>query len=106
MSRTLLSLAGFQVIISGRFWVIAEGEQANNGGPEKKAGCEFHLPRWRGRRCSTPLVQPTLYGFAADLLREVKQKIDARKYLQRAPQINPSYPVAEQIRSTLNQISS
>jgi hypothetical protein len=24
MSRTLLSLAGFQVIISGRFWVIAE----------------------------------------------------------------------------------
>jgi predicted nuclease of predicted toxin-antitoxin system len=25
MSRTLLSLAGFQVIITGRFWVIAEG---------------------------------------------------------------------------------
>jgi hypothetical protein len=25
MSRTLFSLAGFQVIISGRFWVIAEG---------------------------------------------------------------------------------
>ena len=25
MSRTLLSLAGFQVIIRGRFWVIAEG---------------------------------------------------------------------------------
>jgi hypothetical protein len=24
MSRTLFSLAGFQVIISGRFWVIAE----------------------------------------------------------------------------------
>src|SRR5258708_36791644 len=24
MSRTLISLAGFQVIISGRFWVIAE----------------------------------------------------------------------------------
>jgi len=24
MSRTLLSLAGFQVIITGRFWVIAE----------------------------------------------------------------------------------
>jgi len=24
MSQTLLSLAGFQVIISGRFWVIAE----------------------------------------------------------------------------------
>ena len=24
MSRTLLSLAGFQVIINGRFWVIAE----------------------------------------------------------------------------------
>ncbi len=27
MSRTLLSLAGFQVIISGRFWVIAEVER-------------------------------------------------------------------------------
>jgi hypothetical protein len=26
MSQTLLSLAGFQVIISGRFWVIAEEE--------------------------------------------------------------------------------
>jgi len=26
MSRTLLSLAGFQVILIGRFWVIAEGE--------------------------------------------------------------------------------
>jgi len=24
MSRTLLSLAGFQVILTGRFWVIAE----------------------------------------------------------------------------------
>jgi hypothetical protein len=24
MSRTLFSLAGFQVIITGRFWVIAE----------------------------------------------------------------------------------
>jgi hypothetical protein len=24
MSQTLLSLAGFQVILSGRFWVIAE----------------------------------------------------------------------------------
>jgi hypothetical protein len=28
MSRTLFSLAGFQVIISGRFWVIAEAEGA------------------------------------------------------------------------------
>src|SRR5712691_5780433 len=27
MSRTPLSLAGFQVILSGRFWVIAEAEQ-------------------------------------------------------------------------------
>ncbi len=27
MSRTLLSLAGFQVIITGRFWVIAEAER-------------------------------------------------------------------------------
>src|SRR5271156_6892805 len=31
MSRTLLSLAGFQVIISGRFWVIAEGLDLNTG---------------------------------------------------------------------------
>ena len=29
MSRTLLSLAGFQVIISGRFWVIAEAGPQN-----------------------------------------------------------------------------
>ncbi len=28
MSRTLLLLAGFQVILSGRFWVIAEGMAA------------------------------------------------------------------------------
>ena len=28
MSQTLISLAGFQVIISGRFWVIAEGVRA------------------------------------------------------------------------------
>lgn len=30
MSRTLLSLAGFQVITSGRFWVIAEVLRAVN----------------------------------------------------------------------------
>src|SRR5450755_2149809 len=29
MSRTLLSLAGFQVIISGRFWVITEDKSVN-----------------------------------------------------------------------------
>jgi len=29
MSRTLLSLAGFQVIITGRFWVIAEVNAPN-----------------------------------------------------------------------------
>jgi len=67
-----------------------------------------------------------LYGFAADLLREALQrnpnnatyhyhlgmvyqkqsrKLEARKHLERALQINPSYPAAEQIRSTLNQIS-
>jgi tetratricopeptide (TPR) repeat protein len=71
--------------------------------------------------------QKGLYGFAAGLLREALQrnpnnatyhyhlgmvcqkqnkKIEARKHLQRALQINPSYPAAEQIRSTLNQISS
>ena len=35
MSRTLLSLAGFQVIISGRFWVIAEvfTERTMHGSP-------------------------------------------------------------------------
>jgi hypothetical protein len=27
MSRTLLSLAGFQVILIGRFWVIAEADR-------------------------------------------------------------------------------
>jgi tetratricopeptide (TPR) repeat protein len=68
-----------------------------------------------------------LYGFAADLLREALQKdpdnatyhyhlgmvyqkqknqLEARKHLQRALQINPNYPAAEEIRSTLNQISS
>jgi hypothetical protein len=31
MSQTLLSLAGFQVILIGRFWVIAE--DARNGFP-------------------------------------------------------------------------
>ncbi|MGB0108901.1 MAG: hypothetical protein WBP52_10395, partial [Terriglobales bacterium] len=31
MSRTLLSLAGFQVIITGRFWVIAEAKTADHG---------------------------------------------------------------------------
>jgi hypothetical protein len=31
MSRTLLSLAGFQVIISGRFWVIAEDQAHRKG---------------------------------------------------------------------------
>jgi hypothetical protein len=29
MSRTLLSLAGFQVIITGRFWVIAEAAEGS-----------------------------------------------------------------------------
>jgi hypothetical protein len=31
MSRTLFSLAGFQVIISGRFWVIAEVMKGSDG---------------------------------------------------------------------------
>jgi hypothetical protein len=31
MSRTLLSLAGFQVILSGRFWVIAEAKKGALG---------------------------------------------------------------------------
>jgi hypothetical protein len=34
MSRTLLSLAGFQVILSGRFWVIAEGLVVSFQSPE------------------------------------------------------------------------
>ena len=71
--------------------------------------------------------QKGLYGFAADLLREALQKdpnnatyhyhlgmvyqkqnkkLESRKHLQRALQINPSYPAAEQIRSTLSEISS
>ena len=39
MSRTLLSLAGFQVITSGRFWVIAEEHAA----PERGVGCLVHF---------------------------------------------------------------
>jgi len=43
MSRTLLSLAGFQVIITGRFWVIAEGMA-----PREKSGtsCVHSLAVW------------------------------------------------------------
>jgi len=32
MSQTPLSLAGFQVILIGRFWVIAEGKAPRHGG--------------------------------------------------------------------------
>jgi hypothetical protein len=48
MSRTLLSLAGFQVILSGRFWVIAEGDQSGDAGRDgwnhAFAGQPFHEP--------------------------------------------------------------
>jgi hypothetical protein len=37
MSRTLLSLAGFQVIISGRFWVIAEVRERRARKDEEQA---------------------------------------------------------------------
>jgi hypothetical protein len=38
MSRTLLSLAGFQVILSGRFWVIAEVDWRKNMKLRKSKG--------------------------------------------------------------------
>ena len=42
MSRTLFSLAGFQVIITGRFWVIAEVVRARisvgSGGQYREVG--------------------------------------------------------------------
>src|SRR5271163_4278404 len=37
MSRTLLSLAGFQVILSGRFWVIAEATSSFQSGAAETA---------------------------------------------------------------------
>jgi hypothetical protein len=40
MSRTLLSLAGFQVILIGRFWVIAEATQC-----ELRRTLEFTIDR-------------------------------------------------------------
>lgn len=68
--------------------------------------------------------QKGLYSFAADLLREAlrrdpnnatyhyhlgmvyqkqNKQLEARKHLQKALQIDPNYPAAEQIRSILNQ---
>jgi tetratricopeptide (TPR) repeat protein len=70
--------------------------------------------------------QKGLYGFAADLLLEALQKApdnatyhyhvgmvyqkqnntaEARKHLQRALQINPNFPAADEIRKNLNQMS-
>ena len=45
MSRTLLSLAGFQVIISGRFWVIAEegGYNIDRTFDSENDACRFFL---------------------------------------------------------------
>jgi hypothetical protein len=40
MSRTLFSLAGFQVITIGRFWVIAEGSRI-----EKREARQYSLLR-------------------------------------------------------------
>ncbi len=39
MSRTLFSLAGFQVILIGRFWVIAEGSEGSLGIEESSSSC-------------------------------------------------------------------
>jgi DNA processing protein len=46
MSRTLLSLAGFQVILSGRFWVIAEEISAGNRKLIEAGGQEFPSNSW------------------------------------------------------------
>jgi CDP-paratose 2-epimerase len=48
MSRTLLSLAGFQVIISGRFWVIAEGSYPKN----PRSGEVYNMRGARHSNCS------------------------------------------------------
>ncbi len=42
VSQALLSLAGFQVILIGRFWVIAEAEEQRTSG----ASGDVH-PKWR-----------------------------------------------------------
>jgi len=41
MSQTPLSLAGFQVILIGRFWVIAEDVE-----PQLNSSSEILLGRW------------------------------------------------------------
>jgi hypothetical protein len=51
MSRTLLSLAGFQVIISGRFWVIAEARKFSAN--SHKATAFSSRPRRRNYRLLT-----------------------------------------------------
>jgi hypothetical protein len=43
MSRTSLSLAGFQLIIIGRFWVITEG--IDNLSPFPPAACQSGMAR-------------------------------------------------------------
>jgi tetratricopeptide (TPR) repeat protein len=71
--------------------------------------------------------QKGLYGFAAGLLHQALQKEpnnatyhyhlgmvyhkqnnkqEARKHLQRVLEINPNYPIADQIRTTLKQMYS
>jgi hypothetical protein len=50
MSRTLLSLAGFQVIITGRFWVIAEDWLGAALFPVKIDGKLYEIPIEIGKK--------------------------------------------------------
>jgi len=50
MSRTSLSLAGFQLIIIGRFWVTAEGTQPNG------AICGTLASGFRLRTCNSGIL--------------------------------------------------
>jgi hypothetical protein len=59
MSRALLSLAGFQVIISGRFWVIAEVYATDYETKGKAAAfMQYWLIGWGSSRCPS--------GFGSD----------------------------------------
>ena len=53
MSRTLFSLAGFQVILIGRFWVIAEGVRS----------AETKAPRGVARRVHSGVRSDWLSGY-------------------------------------------
>ncbi|MGA9803896.1 MAG: hypothetical protein WA383_22205, partial [Terriglobales bacterium] len=57
MSRTLLSLAGFQVIITGRFWVIAEVDELDRP-----------LQRYLGRRRNQRME---VFGHDREVMKQI-----------------------------------